>query len=182
MKANAKYRKAIAVAALMCFAAPALADVDTPSPIAMVKQAYDITREGLAHSGAGAVPPWRAPYRDKLFSKNLANLFKRDDTYQEESGEIGHLDADPFINGQDGEVKDLHVTVTGKASDRRTNVSATFHSFGQRQSVRFRMIEENGDWRIDDIIDRVDGHDYSIVEQLSQPYACGSFMHRPCQQ
>ena len=79
--------------------APALADDTTPS--GPVRDAYAITVKTLAGRGA---PPWRPPHRDKLLSKSLAALFARDDVYQDEAGEMGHIGADPFINGQDGEV------------------------------------------------------------------------------
>ena len=46
--------------------------------------------------------------------------------------------------------------------------------------VVFRMIRENGGWRIDDIINSFEGKDYSVREVLSQPYDCGSFMGKPC--
>ena len=56
----------------------------------------------------------------------------------------------------------------------------SFRSFKQQVTVRFRMIEEGGGWRIDDIINRCEGKDYSVRDMLSQPYDCGSFMNKPC--
>jgi hypothetical protein len=147
------------------------------APDGPVKDAYAVTIKTLAASGE---PPWRPPHRDKLLSKSFAALFARDDLYQDEAGEIGHVGADPFINGQDGEVKNLKVTITEKPANGRAGVSAAFRSFKQPVTVRFRMVEEAGGWRIDDIVNRVEGKDYSVRDELSKPYDCGSFMNKPC--
>lgn len=154
--------------------APALADDTTPS--GPVRDAYAITVKTLAGRGA---PPWRPPHRDKLLSKSLAALFARDDVYQDEAGEMGHIGVDPFINGQDGEVKKLNFDTIPVAAGKAT-VLANFRSFGKPMVVTFKMLRENGGWRIDDIVNTFEGKDYSVREQLSQPYDCGSFMGKPC--
>lgn len=162
---------------LWCAAAGAAAE---PTPDATVRKAYEITRKTLA-GGSGVAPPWRPPHRDRLFSKSLAALFARDDLYMEESGGIGHVEADPFINGQDGEVKELRISRAGKVARGQARVVASFRSFGQKMAVRFLMVEEGGGWRIDDIVNRVGGKANSIRAALSAPYDCGSFMNKPCQ-
>lgn len=148
-----------------------------PTPDATVRKAYVITQKTL---DGGGEPPWRPPHRDALMSKSLAALFARDDLFQDESGDIGHVGADPFINGQDGELKDLQVGLAGRPSRGRARVVASFRSFGQKMTVRFLMIEEGGGWRIDDIVNRVEGKAYSIRAALAQPYDCGSFMGKAC--
>jgi hypothetical protein len=164
-------------AALAFLLAAASAHAGDKTPAGTVMDAYAVTRKTLASSGP---PPWRPPHRDKLMSKGLAALFARDDLYQDEAGEIGHIGADPFINGQDGEVKLLKVNVVEEPENGRALVNASFRSFKQQVTVRFRMIEEGGGWRIDDIINRFEGQDYSVRDMLSQPYDCGSFMNKPC--
>ncbi len=152
-----------------------------PGPDAPVKEAYAIEQRSLANSGGKAAqPPFRPPHRQKLMSTSLSQLFARDETYMEEAGEMGNIGADPFLSGQDGEIKNLRVSVSGTPSDGRAEVVAAFRSFGQPVTVRFRMVEEAGSWRIDDIVNRLDGKDYSVREQLAQPYECGSFMKKPC--
>ncbi|WP_306225266.1 DUF3828 domain-containing protein [Bosea beijingensis] len=164
-------------AALALLLAAATAQAGDKTPAGTVMDAYAVTRKTLASSGE---PPWRPPHRDKLMSKSLAALFARDDLYQDEAGEIGHIGADPFISGQDGEVKFLKVTVAGPPENGRALVNASFRSFKQPVTVRFRMIQEGGGWRIDDIVNRVEGKDYSVREELSKSYDCGSFMNKPC--
>lgn len=155
-------------------AIPARAGDDVPrGPVA---DAYAITIKSL--SGAGK-PAWRPPHRDRLMSRSLAALFARDDLYHEEAGEMGNLGADPFLNGQDGEVKKLSLDTIPVAAGKAT-VHASFRSLGKPVSVLFNMVRENGGWRIDDIVDQIDGKAYSVREMLSQPYECGSFMDKPC--
>lgn len=138
------------------------------------------SRRGTLAGGSGVEPPWRPPHRDQIFSKGLAALFARDELYMDESGGIGHVEADPFINGQDGEVKELRVRSAGKASRGRARVIASFRSFGRKMAVRFLPVEQGGGWRIDDIVNRIDGKAYSIRAALSAPYDCGSFIGKPC--
>lgn len=166
-------RATIASVFLLCGAAALAAE---PSPDATVRKAYEITRKTL---DGGGQPAWRPPHRDKLMSRELAALFARDDLYQEESGEIGQIGADPFLNGQDGEIKKLSLDTVPVAAGKAT-VVASFRSFGKPVTVQFRMIRENGGWRIGDIVDRFEGKDYLVREMLSQPYECGSFMGKPC--
>ncbi|MCV9939374.1 YbjP/YqhG family protein [Boseaceae bacterium BT-24-1] len=169
-------RSVLAASGLML--ASALGHAAEPTPDATVRKAYEVTQKTL--DGGGGEPPWRQPHRDALMSRSLAALFARDDLFQDESGDIGHVGADPFINGQDGELKDLQVGLAGKPSRGRARVVASFRSFGQKMAVRFLMVEEGGGWRIDDIVNRMDGKAYSIRAALSQPYDCGSFMGKPC--
>ncbi|MDX3807999.1 DUF3828 domain-containing protein [Bosea thiooxidans] len=159
---------------LLLATAPSFADNTTPS--GPVKDAYAVTVKTLAGRGS---PAWRPPHRDKLLSKSLAALFARDDLYQEESGDMGQISADPFLNGQDGEVRKLSLDTIPVAAGKAT-VQATFRSFGKPVSVLFQMVQENGGWRIDDIVNSFEGKDYSVRAQLSQPYDCGSFMGKPC--
>jgi len=147
-------------------------------PDATVRRAYAVTIHELADLKNG-VPPWRPPYRDQLMSKRLAGLFARDDQYMDESGDMGNVDADPFISGQAGGVKNLKVTIGSQNGDKAT-VYADFRSLGHPVRVTFDMARENGRWVIDDITDAVDKQPYRIVDLLSQPYDCGSFMDKPC--
>ena len=77
-------------------------------------------------------------------------------------------------------MKNLSVVVTQKPADGRALVTASFRSFRQPVTVRFKMVQEAAGWRIDDIVNRFEGKDYSIREELSKPYDCGSFMNKPC--
>ncbi|WNJ91904.1 DUF3828 domain-containing protein [Bosea sp. 685] len=151
------------------------------SPEATVREAYAITIRELADIEAGkkaTQPPFRPPHRQRLMTKELSALFARDEQFMTESRDQGHMDFDPFISGQDGEVKQLRVTVSERSAESAT-VFADFFSFGPVR-VTFRMKLEDGRWRIDDIVNWMEGKDYTVRSQLSQPYDCGSFMKKPC--
>jgi hypothetical protein len=169
---------ALALTGLSAFVAvSARAGDDVPR--GPVEEAYAITIKTLAAKGKAPPPAWRPPHRDKLMSQGLAALFARDDLYQDESGDMGQIGADPFLNGQDGEIKKLSLDTIPVAAGKAT-VIASFRSFGKPVAVQFQMIRENGGWRIDDIVNQFEGKSYSIREVLSQPYDCGSFMGKPC--
>ena len=100
-------------------AIPAQAEDATPrGPVA---DAYAITIKTLAGKGQ---PAWRPPHRDKLMSRELAALFARDDIFQEESGDMGQIGADPFLNGQDGEIKKLSLDTIPVAAGKATVVAS----------------------------------------------------------
>ena len=170
------------IACLLACAPASLASAAESSPDGVVREAYAITVRSLASIDAKkrVEPPFRPPHRQRLMSRELSAMFARDELFMNESGDMGHVDADPFISGQDGEVKNLQVAVTVPPAGGKAVVTASFRSFRQPVSVRFRMIEEGGAWKIDDIVNRIDGKDYPIREALSQPYECGSFMKKPC--
>jgi hypothetical protein len=170
---------AMALALLPAVGAGAAYAAET-SPEATVREAYAITIRELADIEAGkpAKPPFRPPHRQRLMTKEFSALFARDEQFMKESGDQGNIGSDPFISGQDGEVKQLRVTVAEHSTGSAT-VFADFISFGPVR-VTFRMKLEDGRWRIDDIVNRMEGKDYTVRSQLSQPYDCGSFMKKPC--
>ena len=169
---------ALALTGLSAFLAVSARAADDV-PRGPVEEAYAITVKMLAAKGKAPPPAWRPPHRDKLMTRNFAALFARDDLYQEESGDMGQIGADPFLNGQDGEIKKLSFDTIPVAAGKAT-VFANFRSFGKPVVVEFKMLRENDHWRIDDIVNSFEGKSYSIRETLSQPYDCGSFMGKPC--
>jgi hypothetical protein len=173
-----KVGRGLAVLAAVWLFGSACAWAAGDGPDATVRRAYAVTIRELASQGK-VEPPWRPPHRDQLMSKRLAGLFARDDQFMKESGDVGHIDSDPFISGQDGEVKNLKVSIGSQEGDKAT-VFADFRSFGESVRVGFAMVRENGRWVIDDITNTVDKQSFRVGDLLSQPYDCGSFMKKPC--
>jgi len=173
-----KVERGLAVLAALSLFGWAYAWAAADGPDATVRRAYAVTMRELASQGK-VEPPWRPPNRDKLMSKRLARLFARDDQFMKESGDEGNLGSDPFISGQDGGVEDLNVTVGSQEGDKAT-VFADFRSLSEQVRVEFAMVRENERWVIDDITNTVDQHSFKVGDLLSQPYACGSFMKKPC--
>ena len=164
-------------AALFCLGAVhAKGAVDDPG--ASVREAYALTVRSFDATGDEESP--QGPrHREQLMSKRLARLFAHDDQYMDESGNVGNLDYDPFIGGQDGSIDKLKVSVASQSGDKAT-VFADFLSFGEPVRVEFAMVRENGRWVIDDISNTTDGESFKAGDLLSQPYDCGSFIDKPC--
>ena len=85
-------RLVVPVATVFGLLAAGLALADDSVPSGPVKEAYAITVKTLAGRGA---PPWRPPHRDKLMTQDFAALFARDDLFQDEAGEMGHVHQQP---------------------------------------------------------------------------------------
>jgi hypothetical protein len=94
--------------------------------------------------------PLDAPHLNQLFSSAFAKLVKTDDCVKEQKGEVGVLDYDPFIDGQDGEVKKLNIKMVQQEEEKAT-VEATFISLEEKKSIFFDVVLERGAWRIHDI-------------------------------
>ena len=84
-----------------------------------------------------------------IYSKHLQTLFDKDEA-ETPQGEVGRLDFDPFVGGQDWELSGLEVKETYRSGDE-AQVRADFASFGDPRSILFSLVREDGAWRIDDI-------------------------------
>jgi hypothetical protein len=65
-------------------------------------------------------------------------------------GDVGRLEFDPFVNGQDWEIKKLVVTETERKGDRAT-VRATFGNFDEPQEIEFQLVRRQQRWLIDEV-------------------------------
>ncbi|NVD38796.1 DUF3828 domain-containing protein [Ensifer sp. HO-A22] len=86
--------------------------------------------------------------RDAFFSDGLTELYATD--AQKSQGEVGAIGFDPVINGQDWDIADLSV---GKAeiSDQTAIVTVRFENFSTPVTLRYSLIDEGGNWQVDDI-------------------------------
>lgn len=86
---------------------------------------------------------------DEIYSKRLRALFDNDAAETPE-GEVGRLDFDPFVDGQDWELGGLTVKEIYR-SGGEARVRADFANFGKPRSIVFNLVREDGQWRIDDM-------------------------------
>lgn len=158
-------RRRFLLAALTIAAAPALAASDDPTaPV----------RAGYEHQAAQAkarepVPVWNSRARDRLFSSRLAGLLAAEDRTVKETGEIGAIGYDPFLNGQDGAVRNLVLKEMSRTNGKAV-VQATFRALNRPQTVTFDMVSEGGAWRIADIVGSVEGERLSFLTILAESY------------
>ncbi|MGK2922452.1 MAG: DUF3828 domain-containing protein [Methyloceanibacter sp.] len=89
------------------------------------------------------------PEGSEIYSKRLQALLDKDAAETQE-GEVGRLDFDPFVDGQDWEIGGLKVKEVYR-SGGEARVRADFANFGKPRSILFSLVREGGEWRIDDI-------------------------------
>lgn len=86
--------------------------------------------------------------RDAFFSDGLTRLYAAD--AQKSKGEVGAIDFDPVINGQDWDIADLRI---GKAeiNGQVAVVTVRFENLSTPMPLRYSLIDEGGNWQVDDI-------------------------------
>lgn len=87
------------------------------------------------------------PLVDQLFEPELAAAIVKDSANDEESA----LGADPFINGQDFDVKSADFAVVSQTADR-ARIDAKLINFGEPSTIGYDLVRVGGSWRIRDII------------------------------
>ena len=85
---------------------------------------------------------------DKYFTKTTADFIWKDATTVKE--EVGALNGDPLYDAQDTEIKNFKI---GKADikDNKAEVLVTFDNFGEKRNITYSLVQENGNWKIEDI-------------------------------
>lgn len=146
---------AFAALALVLLAAPAVA-ADYSDPKALVEALY-----------AGYQPPNEfPPDMSALQSKRLNGLFAAD--AKEAGDEVGRIDFDPFINGQDYEVTKVEIgeplIAAGKAL-----VKVNVVNFGKPDEFGLLLIKEGDAWKVDDVWNADAEYGYDLLDLLQAP-------------
>ena len=80
---------------------------------------------------------------------DLQALFEADDA-STPLGDVGALDFDPVINGQDFEISDV-VVVVDELTDERALVTASFTNMQMQQELQYTLLMTDDGWKIGDI-------------------------------
>ncbi|MBT9291991.1 YbjP/YqhG family protein [Prosthecodimorpha staleyi] len=145
-------RAFLLLASASLVAAPALAAAKKPVPAPAPASAKpeDVVRNLYARLDAEAYDYMtNRKLAQRYFTASTVKLIDKVDAKSKKLQEPG-IDYDPLIDGQDGEVKGLAVTVESATADRATVVAA-FTSFDEKLRVTFDMQLEKGAWRVEDI-------------------------------
>jgi len=124
------------ILAFILFAGAASAksvDSDPVTLITAIYKTYETDQAGLPH----------------VFSKRLQTLIDKD-AKETPEGEVGRIDWDVFIDGQDWKLTELKITPMSQTSSH-AQVRATFKNFDKPSDMLFDLVLEDGHWRIDDI-------------------------------
>ena len=87
---------------------------------------------------------------ETIFRSEALNALYAEDLENTPEGEIGAIDFDPYVDGQDYEIADLVIgepVVTGDTAV----VVVTFTNFGAPRQITFDLVEESGGWKVDDL-------------------------------
>ena len=148
----------------------ALAALATDDPASIVTGIYTRAAQGKGDAGGNFVVGNKVA-RSKYLSKSLAALWAKADA-RTRKGEAGPIDFDPVTNSQDPDVKSFKVTAEKQEGDKAT-VAVTIEGHqGPRpkpsdQTVRYQLVREDGQWKIDDIKGSADGRPWSIRSILA---------------
>lgn len=100
-------------------------------------------------------------------SASLQALYDKDDA-ETPDGEMGRLDFDPFVDGQDFQITDIEFAephIVGELA----NVAVTFKNFGEERKIVVEAVLEGDEWKINDVW-RSDGdYPYRLREILEAP-------------
>jgi hypothetical protein len=122
-------------------AASPLGDADS-DPVALITAIFQ-TYTDIA-PGEDAVPDIQGVY-----SKRLQALVDKDDKETAE-GEVGRIDWDVFVDGQDWQLTELKIVPASKQATQ-AEIRATFKNFGEPRDILYTLVLDDGHWRIDDI-------------------------------
>ncbi|MDQ0320628.1 hypothetical protein QO002_002766 [Pararhizobium capsulatum DSM 1112] len=95
-----------------------------------------------------------------FFSDALNQRFEND-WNNTPDGEVGAIDFDPVIAGQDGEATDVEVGQP-VIIDRTAEVEVTFTNF-EPVTLYYTLVYEHGGWKVDDIANQQGEYPWSLV-------------------
>lgn len=84
------------------------------------------------------------------FEPSLAGIIQEDFIRAKKADDVPTLDADPFIDAQDWEIKSFDIQVTAVDGDH-ANAVVTFDNTGEHKVLHIQLVRIAGNWRIHDI-------------------------------
>lgn len=144
---------ALALALSALIASPTLAETfKTPKALLQALYTFD------AASSDNTPSPYSA-----FFSDHLNELLQTDLDNTEE-GEVGAIDFDPVIAGQDGEASDLRI---GQPilMDGRAELEVEFRN-GEKVTLYYTLVKEHGGWKVEDIANQQGEQPWSLSALL----------------
>ena len=86
----------------------------------------------------------------EYFEPSLAEIIHKDFVRAEKAGDVPTLDADPFIDAQDWEIKSFDIQVNPVDADH-ANAVVKFDNAGEHKVLHLQLVRIAGNWRIHDI-------------------------------
>jgi hypothetical protein len=130
----------LALIALLLIAPPFAWSEPAEGPEAAIAAIYKIYQ---------TTPQDKAPDIGKVYSARLQALLDADAKATPE-GEVGKIDWDVFVDGQEWQIANLKITLVSKEGDS-AEVSASFENLGEPREILFALVREGGRWQVDDV-------------------------------
>jgi hypothetical protein len=138
-------------------------------PVAIITAIYTRVAKGKGDGGGGFVVENKVA-KAKYLSKSLVQLWAKADAHMPK-GDVGPIDFDPVTNSQDPDVKSFKVDAEKLEADKALiAVTMTGHGVPRKAEdlvVRYELVREGKDWKIDDIKGASDGEPWSIRAMLT---------------
>jgi hypothetical protein len=151
-------RIALAFALLLAALGPAAA-FDTPEALlTALYKPYSVPFDQFDWASYDEAP-LRSTALNALFAKDKAET---------PDGDIGRLDFDPFVDGQDYDLSGLTIGKPVIAGDT-AKVEVTFKNFDQAEDMMFSLVKEPDGWKIDDVVSSNPDFPYSLKAIMSEP-------------
>src|ERR1700682_2483632 len=139
-------------------------------PVAIVTAIYIRAAKGKGDGGGAFVIESKAA-KAKYLSKSLVELWAKADAHTPK-GDVGPVDFDPVTNSQEPDVKSfklvpekldadkavIAVTIAGRGAPRAKSIDNT---------IRYNLVRDDGQWKIDDISGARDGEAGSIRQMVA---------------
>ena len=110
-------------------------------PASFVSEVYRHLIESQSNNSSYSPP-------QDIYTERLSALFRQE--ARRAKGEVGCLDFDFWVNGQDWMLKDVTVTSKLLGADREI-VIARFRNTGTPEEIHFDFRKSAGRWRLDDV-------------------------------
>lgn len=131
--------------------------------------AYDTPKallEAVYAPYLAAPADWQERDETLLRSAELNALFAKD--AEEAGGEVGRIDFDPYINGQDWQLASLSIADPVVTGDTAT-AEVTFSNFDAPQEMSFSLVREADGWKVDNVVSHTGEYPYDLKGLLSAP-------------
>lgn len=102
-------------------------------------------------------------------SAELQALYDNDAEITPE-GEMGAINFDPYIDGQDYDLADFEIGAAGIAGEY-ASADVTFTNFGEPRMLTFEMVFEDGGWKIDDVVSTNPDNPYRLSDIFAEAAA-----------
>lgn len=110
---------------------------------------------------------WASFDEAQFRSKELNALFEKDKA-ETADGDIGRLDFDPYVDGQDYQLTEFKIGTPAISGDT-AKVEVTFKNFDQPEDLTFALVKESDGWKVDDVVSHSEDYPYSLKEIMSGP-------------